>query len=225
MKLSTMIGYIQNNLTTEIVEGWQSQANFEVQLQVKLDSIVRTHLSTKIGAATPLGQAAPQQMQQQGKGSVVGSAAIGGAPAAIPRRNWPKMREIDYPNSQQVADLYVSNKRFIVNPANINALSYKDTTYWIELKVESPQTHKFGGKSLKAAWEDDFDKLFDQMVRDGGSAASKVGLARKRYWLFMIALSANERGKMLSYAHQTYEWMDVGSGETICLGYEAVEGA
>ena len=215
MKIETMIAYIQNNMAPDIVEGWQSQANFEVQLQVKLDSIARTHLSTKIGMVNlPNGQQAAVQVQ--GKGSGIGLPTVG-----VPRGAWAKMREISFPTIQEIADMYVNNKRFIVDPNNPNGLAYKDTAYWIELKVESPHTHRFGGKSLKKAYEDDFDKLFDQMIRDGGSAASKVGLNRKRYWVLMIALSPAERGKMLSYAAHTHEWAH--ARETICLGYEQVD--
>jgi hypothetical protein len=224
MKVSTMVAYIQNQMTPAIAEGWESGANFEVALQVKLDSIVRTHLSAKVGLSTPTRHANSVNVQKAGKGNATGSALITAAPNQLARTNWSKMREIAYSQGNQIADLMARNHRFVVNPTVPNALTYKDTTHWIELKVESPQTNKFGGVSLKRALEDDFDKLWDQMKWDGGSDVAKTAFAKRRYWVMAIAISEAERGKMLSYAYRTKEWIDAGSGLTICLGYDAVEG-
>ena len=78
---------------------------------------IQTHLSTKVGTASVNGQGAPVKVQQQGKGNVVGSAALASPVANLPRPSWPRMREINYTNSSLIADEYINNQRFVVDRA------------------------------------------------------------------------------------------------------------
>lgn len=76
MKTQTMIDYLRTNLVPVVVEGWRSKAAFEVAAQVRLDSIVRTHLSSKVGLADTDKDGAGVLVQKVGGYSLVNAISF-----------------------------------------------------------------------------------------------------------------------------------------------------
>lgn len=206
MKMKTMLEYMQKELVPVIEEGWESKASFEVAVQVRLDKIVRMHLSSRIALASD-DKDKKELLQTSGKGATVAKDIATGAvtvPKGVARfdqiatKAWDKMREINYTGTTMIADMYLANNRFVAKPGDLNSLSLKSTYYWIELKIESPATHKFGGFSLKQAILFDKDKLVKQKGKD---PVAKQG-ERRRYWYFIIAISDDERNKLKKFSDE-----------------------
>jgi hypothetical protein len=220
MKMQTMIDYMRTHLAPVVAEGWRSKAAYEVALQVRLDTIVRTHLSTNVGRADTDKDGSGVLVQKDSKGKVAStSAALKSAIATVDEDDWEKMREITYPISKEIADEYVHNKRFVVDPGDPGKLTFKNTYYWIEMKAESPQTGKFGGYSLAQAISFDSRKLEKQKEYDD----EKFKLAttsRRRYWVIMIAVSEDKRGDLKNTALTV---VDVPQGKyTVAIGCKEI---
>jgi len=178
MKPETFVRYICQD-HRDISFGWVSGASFEVHVQVRLDNIVRSHLTSKIGNVhgTPV----------QGEGE------------RLTKEAWGKMREIAYPvlnaqSNQMICDFYINNERFIWN-ATTQSYTLKTTKYYIELKCESPQTKQFGGKSFDNAYNEDVDKLKKAKSFET-SQPPLDGQSRRRYWMVMIAFSPDNIRRM-----------------------------
>jgi hypothetical protein len=104
---------------------------------------------------------------------------------------WPTQREIRYDGRTTIADLKVTNNRAATGGADDLSIRLKQTYYWIEIKVESPVTHNFGGKSLDTAFTEDAGKLSSQKRRDAHNPGG-----RRRYWFVMLAFSDEQCGAM-----------------------------
>ncbi len=188
-------------------------------LQVKLDSIVRTHLSSKLGVADTDKDGTGVMVQKSGKGVVAStSTTLKSAIGAVDEDDWSKMREIKYPISKEIADEYIHASRFVTDPGDPGKLSFKNTYYWIEMKAESPQTGKFGGYSLSNAISFDSRKLEKQKEYDDGKFKSST--SRRRYWVIIIAVSPEQRGEL---KNTSLTIVEVPSGKfTVAIGCKEV---
>src|SRR5580704_4990266 len=128
MKPQTMVAKI-GNIAANLLIGWESKAAFEIYAQVIIDGVLRQHLSEKLRLRTEedfeVYEQVPNDTRPQHSTS-----------------HWPKMREIQYPTSNAVADFHLVNSRQVFkNPTNsmddVDVLVEveKNTSYYIELKV------------------------------------------------------------------------------------------
>lgn len=209
MKIHTFINYIQLNLSDKIAKEWLKGAAFEQVIQSKLDTVIRTHIANKVGVVSTADGDVTVQHSPTSKSSVGVSP-----PHQVRFRSpysLPKMRENRYTyregtaQASTISDLNASNGRLRVKNGTI---VYQDTTYWIEIKVESPDTNQFGGKSLDEAWVDDLNKLQLQKAWDDGVTSTTATV--KRHWLVVIAVSPEMRGRLknggLNDAQDVREW-------------------
>lgn len=204
MKPETFANYIFT-AQEQILEGWNSRAAFEIAVQVKLDGLIRAHLSTHVGLDDD-----GDHLQTKGSG------ASKNATTPIHKNKWPKMREERYTfevkvesdgdfggdkrskkpkvsgRTKEIADFRLKNKRYTKRESG--KLKISKTYYWIELKVESPDTGNFGGQSAQDAISTDTTKLRVQQDDDGGPAED----TRRRYWFVMLAFSVDGRKEILS---------------------------
>jgi len=187
MKPSTMLQYLGDRAAT-IAIGWTSGAAFEGYVQVILDDIARTHLSNRI-----------RIYSNDTTGEKVLTQGLLKSGQVVAKNAWPKMREIAYPNSSQIVDEYIANRRWTIGKGeHANTAIFKNTYHWIELKAESPVNGKFGGASAKNSYDTDLAKLgelkFAESLLDQPS-----GVTRRRYWFIMIAFSTEKRAEVASY--------------------------
>lgn len=189
MKPSTFAAYIAQR-HAELVKGWNSGASFEGYAQVVLDDIVRKHLTSKVGI--------------DDVGDLVQDWGDWRSDS-----DWGKMRELTYPikfpaksgagvgvkQVNNTVDFLINNNRFVWDNTSQD-WSYKSTRYYIELKVESPETGKFGGMALLDAYKSDRAKVWEVAQHEDKKA---VPWRRRRYWVVMIGFSPAQVSDLKSY--------------------------
>ncbi len=196
MKPETFVDYFALQQQS-IMEGWVSGASFENTVQVRMDVIIRTHLKNRVQSTTPGGI--------QGLLQTHGKHAVPNIPTnVVPYQKWATMREIRYDRSTKISDFKIQNDRFIqYSDPSESYLLYKSTSYWIEIKVESPGTEgsrDFGGSTPITAFNDDIAKLRRQKAHDESQTADiSNDITRRRYWFIMLAFSPERRGLLKSW--------------------------
>ena len=145
------------------------------------------------------------------------------------------MREIRYgyniggKQTQEKADFYIKNQRWVRD--STNNFVFKNTDYWIELKVESPAAQgdktygtfgakDFGGKTPRDARKEDVAKLLEQKDLDKSKHPVTSAGERRRYWFVMLAFSNERRALLKSWAGEwtiNEEYMHKDGNMLVCL--------